>query len=48
MLNGSFFVFSVDGSKKLVTFWALDLNASERSYLTLSKNAMDYWVLSYN
>ena len=32
------FVFSADDSKTSV---------SERSYLALSENAMDYWVLSY-
>ena len=36
------FVFSADDSKTSVSVWA-----SERSYLALSENAMDYWVLSY-
>ena len=30
--NGSFFVFSADGSKKLVTVWVNYLSAHERSY----------------
>ena len=36
------FVFSADDSKTSVSVWA-----SERSYLALSENAVDYWVLSY-
>ena len=41
-------VFSADDSKNSVTVWANYLSASERSYLALSENAMDYWVLSYH
>ena len=36
------FVFSTAGSKKSVTVWAKSLSTSERSYLPLSENAMDY------
>ena len=46
--NGSFFVFSADASKKSVTAWRTFLRASERSYLALSKNPMDCWILSYH
>ena len=42
------FLFSADGSKKSVTVWAIYLSASERSYLALSKNARDCWLLSYH
>ena len=35
-------------SKKLVTVWAKYLSTSERFYLALSENAMDYWLLSYH
>ena len=41
----SSFVFSADDSKVLVTVWAKYLGASERSYLVLSKNAMNCWTL---
>ena len=37
--NGSFFVFSADDSKKLVTVLAKDLGAPERSRV-LSENSM--------
>ena len=37
----SSFVFSADDSKVLVTVSAKYLGASERSYLVLSKNAMN-------
>ena len=30
-----------------VTVWAKYLTTSERSYLVLLENIMDYWVLSY-
>ena len=43
-----FFVFSTDASKKSVTVWRKYLLVSERSYLALSENAMEYWILSYN
>ena len=46
--KGSFFVFSADASKKSVTVWRKYLPASERSYLALSENAMDCWILSYH
>ena len=40
--NSSFFVFSVDGSKKAVTIWAKYLSATEWSCLTVLENAVDY------
>ena len=46
--KGSFFVFPTDASKKPVTGWRKYLLASERSYLALSENAMDSWILSYH
>ena len=42
---GSFFVFSADDCKKSVTIWTKYLRAS---YLALSENAMDCWILSYH
>ena len=42
------FVFTADGSKKLVTIWAKYLNASERSHLALSENAIIYCILSHH
>ena len=42
------FVFSADASKKLVPVWTKYLRASERSYLALSENAMNSWILSYH
>ena len=39
------FVFSADGKNSV---WAKYLGASEKSYLGLSENAMDYRVLSYH
>ena len=45
--NGSFFVFSTGDSKKSVTVWIKYLRTSEKSYLALSENAMDCWILSY-
>ena len=42
------FVFSADDSKKLSHRYGKMLSASERSYLFLLQNAMDYWVLSYH
>ena len=39
------FVFSVDDSKVSFTVWAKYLGVSERSYLVLSENSMDYWIL---
>ena len=41
------FVFSADASQKSVIVWTKYLRASERTYLALSENAMDYWILSY-
>ena len=46
--NGSFYVLSAEYSKKSVPVWAIYLNASERSYLALLQNTMDYRVLSYH
>ena len=43
-----FFVSSADDSKKSVKVWGKYLSASERSYLPLLDNAMDFWVLSYH
>ena len=43
-----FFLFSADASKKSVTVWKKYLRVSERSYLALSENAMDYCILSYH
>ena len=44
-----FFEFSANDSKKSVTIWTkAHLSPSERSYLALSENAMDYWVLRYH
>ena len=45
---GHFFLFSTDASKKSDTVWRKYLLASERSYLVLSENAVDCWVLSYH
>ena len=42
----SFFVFSADTSQNSVTVWTKYLLASERSYLALSENAVDCWILS--
>ena len=42
------FCISADDSKKSVTVWSKCLSVSERSYLALLENAMDYWVLSYH
>ena len=42
------FVFSADGSKKLVTVLAKHLGLSIGSYLAPSENDMDYWILSYD
>ena len=35
-------------SQKSVTVWRKYLLASEKSYLALSENAMDCWILSYH
>ena len=43
-----FLYFLLITAKKSVSVWAKYLNKSERSHLALSKNAMDYWVLSYH
>ena len=45
--NGSFFVFSADGSKKSVIVLANYLNASEWSYWVLSENGMIHRLWSY-
>ena len=37
--NGTFFAFSANDSKKLVTVWTRYLIAPERSYRVLSENA---------
>ena len=41
-------VFSADCSKMSVIVWAKYVSASKRSYLALSENAMDHWILSYH
>ena len=46
--NGSFYVLSAGYSKISVPVWARYLNASERSYLALSENTMDYVLQSYH
>ena len=46
--NDSFFVFCADDCEKSVTVWRKYLLASEKSYLALSENAMDCWILSYH
>ena len=43
--GSSSFVYSADDSKASLTVWAKYLGESERSYLFLSENAMDYWML---
>ena len=43
-----FLIFFADASKKSVTVWRKYLSASERSYLALSEDAMDCWILSYH
>ena len=48
ILGGSCFVFFADASKKSVTVWTKYLRTSERSYLGLQENALDYWILSYH
>ena len=40
--------FSADDCKKSVTVWKKYLRASGRSYLALSENAKDCWILSYH
>ena len=45
--NGSFFLFSANESKKLVTVWAKYLSAPERSYWFLSENGMVNRLWSY-
>ena len=40
--------FLLNTEKKLDPVWARYLNASERSYLALLQNTMDYGVLSYH
>ena len=45
--NGSVFVFSAGDSKMSITVRAKYLWASERSYLALSENPMNCWILSY-
>ena len=44
--NGSFYVLFAENSKKSVPVWARYLGVSERSYLALLENVMDYGVLS--
>ena len=39
--NDSFFIFSADDSKKLVTLWTNYLSESERYYIAFKGNAMD-------
>ena len=39
-------LFSADDSKKTVPVWRKYLSASERLYLALSENVIDYWILS--
>ena len=43
-----FFLLSAEDSKKPVTIWVKHLSASERSYLALLENAMDYRILGYH
>ena len=43
-----FFVFSANDCKTSVTVWTKYLCASGRSYLVLSENAMEFWILSYH
>ena len=40
------FVYSADERKKSATVWAKYIRISERSYLPLSENALNYWVLT--
>ena len=44
--NGSFFAFSADDSKKLVTIWGKYFSESGRPYLALSGNATYGFVIS--
>lgn len=44
---GSFYVLSPEYSKKSVPVQAISLNASEKSYLSLLQNNIDYGVQSY-
>ena len=46
--NGLFYVLSPGYNKKPVPVWATFLSASERSYLALSENDMDYVLRSYH
>ena len=46
--NGSCYVLSAGYTKKSVSVWAKYLIASERSYLALSENTMDYVLRSYH
>ena len=46
--NDSFFVSSVNDSKKSVKVWAKYLHASRRSSLAFLENVVDYCVLSYH
>ena len=43
--GSSSFVFSVNDSKLSLTVWVKYLGASKRSYLVLSENSLDYWIL---
>ena len=43
-----FYVLSAGYNKKPVPVWATFLSASERSYLALSENDMDYVLRSYH
>ena len=46
--EGSFVIFSADESMKSVQVLAKYLSTSKRSYLVLSENLMNYWILSYH
>ena len=35
-------------AKQFITAWAKYLSASEKIYLVLLENVMDYWVLKYH
>ena len=46
--EGSFVIFSANESMKSVQVLAKYLSTSERSFLVLSENVMNHWILSYH
>ena len=46
--NSSFYLLSAGYNKKSVPVWVRNLSASERSYVALSENTMDFILCSYH